>query len=108
MKRISFRHITLLLAVLAAGVAVAAGVAQATFSTKSHDFGYIKEAKGPVSCTFEFTNAAHRDRVHSIVRLHPSRIPHQAHQAGQKGQDKGHLQPYRAAWRVPQNHQGED
>ena len=56
MKRISFRHITLLLAVLAAGVAVAAGVAQATFSTKSHDFGYIKEAKGPVSCTFEFTN----------------------------------------------------
>lgn len=56
MKRISFRHFALLLAVLVAGVAMAAGVAQATFSTKSHDFGYIKEAKGPVSYTFEFTN----------------------------------------------------
>ena len=30
--------------------------AEATFATKSHDFGTIQEAKGPVSCTFEFTN----------------------------------------------------
>ena len=30
--------------------------AEATFSVKSHDFGTIQEAKGPVSCTFEFTN----------------------------------------------------
>ena len=30
--------------------------AEATFSIKSHDFGTIQEAKGPVSCTFEFTN----------------------------------------------------
>lgn len=30
--------------------------AEATFETKSHDFGTIQEAKGPVSCTFEFTN----------------------------------------------------
>ena len=30
--------------------------AEATFETKSHDFGSIQEAKGPVSCTFEFTN----------------------------------------------------
>ncbi len=30
--------------------------AEATFTVKSHDFGTIKEAKGPVSCTFEFTN----------------------------------------------------
>ena len=30
--------------------------AEATFSIKSHDFGTIKEADGPVSCTFEFTN----------------------------------------------------
>jgi len=30
--------------------------AQATFTAHSHDFGTIKEANGPVSCTFEFTN----------------------------------------------------
>lgn len=30
--------------------------AEAKFEVKSHDFGTIKEANGPVSCTFEFTN----------------------------------------------------
>ena len=30
--------------------------AEATFATLTHDFGTIQEAKGPVSCTFEFTN----------------------------------------------------
>jgi len=30
--------------------------AQATFKSRQHDFGTIKEAKGPVSCTFEFIN----------------------------------------------------
>ena len=30
--------------------------AEATFQTKSYDFGNIKEANGPVACTFEFTN----------------------------------------------------
>ena len=30
--------------------------AQATFEVMSHDFGTIKEANGPVSCFFEFTN----------------------------------------------------
>ena len=30
--------------------------AEATFQTKSYDFGTIKEANGPVTCTFEFTN----------------------------------------------------
>ena len=30
--------------------------AEATFEVKSHDFGTIKEANGPVPCTFEFTN----------------------------------------------------
>ena len=29
---------------------------EATFSKMTHDFGTIKEAKGPVSCSFEFTN----------------------------------------------------
>lgn len=30
--------------------------AEAMFTVKIHDFGTIKEANGPVSCTFEFTN----------------------------------------------------
>lgn len=30
--------------------------AEAMFTVKSHDFGTIKEANGPVSCNFEFTN----------------------------------------------------
>ena len=30
--------------------------AEASFATTTHDFGTINEAKGPVSCTFEFTN----------------------------------------------------
>ena len=30
--------------------------AEAKFTVKCHDFGTIKEANGPVSCNFEFTN----------------------------------------------------
>jgi len=42
---------------LLAAVGVAADqFAEATFKTRVHDFGTIKEANGPVSCTFEFTN----------------------------------------------------
>lgn len=34
--------------------------AEATFTVMSHDFGTIKEANGPVSCTFEFTNTGNK------------------------------------------------
>ena len=34
--------------------------AKATFEVKSHDFGTIQEANGPVSCTFEFTNTGNK------------------------------------------------
>ena len=34
--------------------------AEATFTVKSHDFGTIKEANGPVSCNFEFTNTGNK------------------------------------------------
>lgn len=34
--------------------------AEATFEVVSHDFGTIQEAKGPVSCTFEFTNTGNK------------------------------------------------
>lgn len=42
---------------MVAGIAMADDkYAEATFDVKSHDFGTIQEAKGPVSCIFEFTN----------------------------------------------------
>ena len=34
--------------------------AEATFEVMSHDFGTIKEANGPVSCIFEFTNTGNK------------------------------------------------
>jgi hypothetical protein len=37
--------------------------AQATFLKQSHDFGYIKEAKGPVSCTFELVNTGNKPLI---------------------------------------------
>ena len=55
----------LLLAVIALAMAALYIVAndnfaEATFEVKSHDFGNIQEAKGPVSCTFEFTNTGNK------------------------------------------------
>ncbi|MEG0252992.1 MAG: DUF1573 domain-containing protein [Muribaculaceae bacterium] len=40
-----------------------AGFAQATFSEKEHDFGYIKEDGGTVSCTFEFVNTGSKPLI---------------------------------------------
>ena len=34
--------------------------AEASFPVKSHDFGTIQEEKGPVTCTFEFTNTGNK------------------------------------------------
>ena len=52
------RFIIALFAVCLATIGAVAddSFARATFEVKSHDFGTIKEANGPVSCTFEFTN----------------------------------------------------
>lgn len=36
---------------------------QATFPKKSHDFGYIKEADGVVTCEFEFINTGNEPLV---------------------------------------------
>ena len=50
---------------LALGVAANAAndYAQAIFAVRSHDFGYIKEAKGPVSHTFEFENTGNKPLI---------------------------------------------
>lgn len=49
MKRILF-------AIIAAVSMITASAQKIEFASMSHDFGSIKEANGPVSCTFKFTN----------------------------------------------------
>lgn len=41
----------------------AAEFAQASFANKEHDFGYIKEDGGSVSCNFEFTNTGNKPLI---------------------------------------------
>ncbi len=50
----------LLTCLVAACAAMAQDGPQITFNDKSHDFGNILEAKGPVSHTFEFTNTGNK------------------------------------------------
>lgn len=58
------RTILSLIICLVASLAVtAADNAQATFKTRFHDFGVIKEDGGPVSCTFEFTNTGNKPLI---------------------------------------------
>ena len=60
MKRFLF---TLTMATAIIMAALAAAGAQATFKNASHDFGTIKEEKGPVSHTFEFTNTGDKPLI---------------------------------------------
>lgn len=46
------------------------GEADILFATTNHDFGYIQESKGPVTCTFEFENVGSAPLV--IVRASAS------------------------------------
>ncbi len=55
MKQIVIIILAMLMAVPAA-IAKDEKYAQATFPKKSHDFGYIKESDGVVTCEFEFIN----------------------------------------------------
>ena len=61
MKRLSVIFATLLLALVA--MAATADYAQATFPEQSHDFGTIKEEKGPVTTTFEFINTGNKPLI---------------------------------------------
>ncbi|MCH4156669.1 MAG: DUF1573 domain-containing protein [Muribaculaceae bacterium] len=61
MKRILFAIVALIISV--ASLSADDGYAQATFPNKNHDFGIIKEAKGPVSCTFEFVNTGDKPLI---------------------------------------------
>ena len=71
--------------------------AEATFKTKSHDFGSIKEAKGPVTCTFEFTNTGDKplliiNAVASCGCTHPE-YPTKPIKPGKKGKIKVTFSP---------------
>lgn len=62
MKRITFLIITILLLLPSVSIA-AEDYAQATFPEKEHDFGYIKEKGGLVSCEFEFVNTGNKPLI---------------------------------------------
>lgn len=53
----------LLLAMALALPAAAQDYAEATFKTDIHDFGTIKESKGPVTYNFEFTNTGNKPLI---------------------------------------------
>lgn len=68
------------------------GSANASFAVKKHDFGTIKEADGPVSCTFEFTNTGDKplliiDATASCGCTHPE-YPTKPIKPGKKGKIK--------------------
>ncbi|MCI6894943.1 MAG: DUF1573 domain-containing protein [Bacteroidales bacterium] len=61
MKRVAIMMLSVVALLMMALPAVAEekpakGKADAFFAEKNHDFGYIREDKGPVSYTFEFEN----------------------------------------------------
>lgn len=71
--------------------------AEATFDVKTHDFGTIQEAKGPVSCTFEFTNTGDKplliiDAVASCGCTRPE-YPSKPIKPGKKGKIKVTFSP---------------
>ena len=61
MKRLVFSIVLCLLGLVSA--IAGDGDAQATFKTRIHDFGVIKEDGGPVSCTFEFVNTGDKPLI---------------------------------------------
>ena len=56
MKRRISLFTLILMSVMAFNVMAAGKGAEMTFAAKTHDFGTIKEANGPVTYSFEFTN----------------------------------------------------
>lgn len=77
---------------------VAMADAKATFQALNHDFGYIKEAKGPVSHVFEFVNNGDKPLV--VIQVTAScgctrpEFPTKPIKPGKKGKIKVTFSPY--------------
>ena len=55
--------ITIIAVAMVAISSLADSFAEASFTKLSHDFGTIQEAKGPVTCVFEFTNTGDKPLI---------------------------------------------
>ena len=97
MKRIISIFTLILMSAVAFNIMAAGKGAEMTFNEKTHDFGTIKEANGPVTHTFEFTNTGGEPLV--IINVNAScgctrpEYPKEPIMPGKKGKVKVTFNP---------------
>lgn len=97
MKRIISIFTLILMSAVAFNIIAAGKGAEMTFNEKTHDFGTIKEANGPVTHTFEFTNTGGEPLV--IINVNAScgctrpEYPKEPIMPGKKGKVKVTFNP---------------
>ena len=97
MKRIFSIFALVLISVLTLNIVAAEKGAVMTFAEKTHDFGAIKEADGPVTHVFEFTNTGSEPLV--IINVNAScgctrpEYPKEPVMPGKKGKIKVTFNP---------------
>lgn len=97
MKRIFSIFALVLISVLTFNIVAAEKGAVMTFAEKTHDFGTIKEADGPVTHVFEFTNTGSEPLV--IINVNAScgctrpEYPKEPVMPGKKGKIKVTFNP---------------
>ena len=97
MKRIFSIFALVLISVLTFNIVAAEKGAVMTFAEKTHDFGSIKEADGPVTHVFEFTNTGSEPLV--IINVNAScgctrpEYPKEPIMPGKKGKIKVTFNP---------------
>ena len=97
MKRIFSIFALVLISVLTLNIVAAEKGAVMTFAEKTHDFGTIKEADGPVTHVFEFTNTGSEPLV--IINVNAScgctrpEYPKEPVMPGKKGKIKVTFNP---------------
>ena len=97
MKRIFSIFALVLISVLTLNIVAAEKGAVMTFAEKTHDFGSIKEADGPVTHVFEFTNTGSEPLV--IINVNAScgctrpEYPKEPVMPGKKGKIKVTFNP---------------
>ena len=76
------RLLLVIIAMMSLLPAFAGEKAKMTLVTKVHDFGYVKEKGGDVTCWFEFRNTGdepYNPHGALFVRLHKARLSKEAH-----------------------------